>query len=104
MDTVLSDVQRANLTMLMTIRDSILKDPGAACCKFGLHSEELQTLSTLSPERILSIVANLGQESLFCPRHDLTALLALPLPLGATMASARRPRRPNPASNSAMVS
>jgi hypothetical protein len=89
----LTDVQQANLTMLLTLKDSVQKDPAAACCKFGLKSDELQALSSLSADRILAIVANMGQQCLFPPRVDLGQLLALPLPLGGVMASARPSHR-----------
>jgi hypothetical protein len=94
MDTVpLSDVQIANLSMLVTIKDSIQQDPASACCKFGLRSDELSALSGLSMDRMLAIVANMGQQSLFPPRGDLGMLLNVPLPLSGLMASARPMRR-----------
>lgn len=94
---VLSDVQRANLTMLLTMRERILHDPGLACCIFRLDSTELEALAALSPDRLLSIVSTMGHESLFQPRRDLVRLLDLPPRLGACMAAAGQPeRRPPP--------
>lgn len=89
----LTDVQLANLTMLLTIKDSIQQDRASACCKFGLQDAELSVLSSLSAERILAIVANMGQESLFPPRADLGSLLTVPLPLAGVMAAARPLRK-----------
>ena len=37
----LSDVQIANLTLLLTIRDSVRYDKPAACCRFGLDGQGL---------------------------------------------------------------
>lgn len=82
MDTIqLSDVQLINLSMLMTIRDNIKRDLVSACCKFGLHADQARFFGDLSIDRILAIVANIGQECLFPPREDLLALLSLPAPL-----------------------
>lgn len=94
MSTVqLSDVQLVNLSMLITLRDSIKRDPVAACCKFGLHAEQARFFADLSIEHILAIVANVGQECLFPPREDLLALLKLPVPLAGSMTSVRPPKK-----------
>src|SRR5205814_4828441 len=89
----LSDVQRLNFNVLLSMTKSVQEDPGAACCKFGLRGPELEALSGLSPDAILSIVANAGEESLFCPRNDLVELLSLPPGLSGTISYARRTRR-----------
>lgn len=75
----LSDVQLVNLSMLMTIRDHIKRDAVSACCRFGLRAEQANFFAELSIDRILAIVANIGEECLFPPRQDLFALLELPL-------------------------
>lgn len=94
---VLSDVQRANLTMLLTMRERIMQDPCLACCIFRLDNTELEAIAALSPDHLLSIVSTMGHESLFHPRRDLVQLLDLPPRLGACMASAGQPeRRPPP--------
>lgn len=98
----LSDVQLANLTMLLTIKDSIKQDRASACCKFGLQPAELRALSDLSPEKILAVVVNMGHESLFPPRGDLGSLLSIPLPLAGIMASARPQRSKSPSVNFAV--
>ena len=85
----LSDVQRANLSMLMTLRDNIRRDPVSACCRFGLHAEQATLFAELSVEHILALVANVGQECLFLPREDLPALLKVPLPLSGAITSVR---------------
>jgi hypothetical protein len=90
MSTVqLSDVQLVNLSMFLTMRDNIKRDPVSACCKFGLRAEQARFFGDLSIEQILAIVANVGQECLFPPREDLFTLLKLPVPLAGLMASVR---------------
>ncbi|WP_158592156.1 flagellar transcriptional regulator FlhD [Noviherbaspirillum sedimenti] len=82
-----SDVQIINLSLLITVRDSIKQDRIAACCKFGLCEAQARLLESLSIDQILILVANLGHECLFLPRQDMVSLLTLPLPLaGAVMA------------------
>lgn len=88
----LSDVQLINLSILITIRDHIKRDPVSACCRFGLHAEQARFFADLSIDRILALVANVGQECLFPPRDDLLALLTLPAPLAGPITSVR-PRR-----------
>lgn len=87
----LSDVQLANLSMLITIRDHIKRDVVSACCRFGLRAEQANSFGELSIDRILAIVANIGQECLFPPRQDLFALLELPAPLARPITSVRPP-------------
>ena len=89
----LSDVQLANLSMLITMRDNIKRDLVSACCSFGLHADQARFLGDLSIEHILAMVANVGQECLFPPRDDLVALLKLPAPLAGPMTSVRPPNR-----------
>jgi hypothetical protein len=94
MSTVqLSDVQLANLSMLLTMRDNIKRDLVSACCKFGLRADQARFLGDLSIEHILAMVANVGQECLFPPRDDLVALLKLPIPLAGPLTSVRPPNR-----------
>lgn len=97
MSTVqLSDVQLVNLSMLITMRDNIKRDPVSACCKFGLHAEQARFFGDLSIEHILAMVANVGQECLFPPRDDLLALLKLPVPLAGPIMSVRPPKKAAP--------
>ena len=94
MSTVqLSDVQLANLSMLITIRDNIRRDPVSACCKFGLYADQARFLGDLSIEHILATVANVGQECLFAPREDLLSVLKLPAPLAGPITSVRSPKK-----------
>lgn len=86
-----SDVQLINLSLLVTIRDSIKQDRIAACCKFGLCDAQARFLESLSIDQILMLVANLGQECLFLPRQDIVSLLALPLPLAAPLMAVHPP-------------
>lgn len=91
----LSEIQMTNLYMLMTIRDSSLKNVVATCCQFGIAEDLAQFVMALSHVQIFSIIANLGNESLFLPRQNLTQLLSLPLPLLGP-AFAVHPPRPAP--------
>ncbi len=93
-----SDVQLINLSMLITLRDSIKHDLVAACCKFGIHIDQATFLAAMSLDQILIVVANIGHECLFPPRPDLIALLELPVPLAGPIASVHPPRVVQPAS------
>ena len=42
----LSDVQIANLTLLLTIRDGVMQDRLATCCKFALDAAQAERLGT----------------------------------------------------------
>ncbi len=89
----LSEVQLLNLSSLLTIRDSLQRDVIAACCKFGLSADQARFFHTLSIEQDLTIVANIGHESLFLPRQDLLTLVALPAPLAGPIAAVHPPSR-----------
>ena len=75
--------------MLITIRDNIKRDAVSACCKFGLRAEQATFFDELSIDRILAIVANVGEGCLFPPRDDLLALRQLPVPLARPITSVR---------------
>jgi len=83
----LSDVQIANLTLLLTIRDGVLHDRLSTCCKFALDAGQADRLTTLGIQQIMAIVANVGDATLFPPRRDLIALLDVPLPLARPLAA-----------------
>lgn len=85
--TQLSDVQLANLTLLLTIRDSIQHDPITACAKFALTREQAERLNAMSVQQVMAVVANVGNISLFPPRRDLISLLEHPLPLSGPLAA-----------------
>ena len=85
----LSDLQRVNLSMLLTMRDNIHQDRVSACCKYGLHVDQAQCFAGVSIEQILAIVANVGEECLFLPRQDLFELLKVPAPLTGAFVSVR---------------
>jgi hypothetical protein len=80
----LSDVQIANLTLLLTIRDGVLHDKTAACCKFALDATQADRLGAMSIQQVMAIV---GDATLFPPRRDLVALLDMPLPLARPLAA-----------------
>lgn len=90
----LSDVQVANLTLLLTIRDGILNDKTSACCRFGLDATQAERLETMSVQHVMAVVANMGDATLFPPRHDLVALLNTPLPLARPLAAVHAPQYP----------
>lgn len=85
----LSDVQIANLTLLLTIRDGVLLDKTSACCRFALDGAQADRLGTISVQQVMAIVANVGDTSLFPPRRDLIALMDIPLPLARPLAAVR---------------
>ena len=90
----LSDVQLVNLSMLITMRDNIKRDPVSACCTFGLRAEQASVFADLQIDHILAMVANVGHECLFPPRDDLLTLLKLPVPLAGPITSVRPPPKP----------
>jgi hypothetical protein len=83
----LSDVQIANLTLLLTIRDGALRDRAAACCRVALDAAQADRLTAMSIQQVMAIVANIGDATLFPPRRDLLALLDNPLPLARPLAA-----------------
>lgn len=91
-----SDIQLFNLSALITVRDCIQQDLIAACCKFGLSADQARLFSTMSIDRILSVVVNVGQECLFLPRQDLASLVELPAPLAGPIASVHPPHKAAP--------
>lgn len=88
----LSDVQLANLTMMLTIRDGIVHDRASACCRFGLDSTQADRLGAMSIQQVMAVVANTGDVTLFPPRSDLVELLDTPLPLMRPLAAVRGTR------------
>ncbi|MCW5611801.1 MAG: flagellar transcriptional regulator FlhD [Rubrivivax sp.] len=89
--THLSEVQIVNLTMLLTIRDEILRDRTAACCRFALDAAQAERLGTMSVQQLMAFVVNLGNATLFPPRRDLVNLLDTPLPLVPPLAAVHAP-------------
>lgn len=87
--TSLSPVQRANLNLLLLMRDVALRDMGGAVCSFGLARQDFAAIVSRAPDELLSFVCGLGDQALFLPRSDLSALLALPPAVAPAIASAR---------------
>jgi len=81
MQVQLSDVQLTNLTLLLTIRDSVLRDRATACCQFSLDAAQADRVGAMNVQQVIALVANVGDASLFSVRRDLLALLDAPLPL-----------------------
>ncbi len=91
----LTDVESTNLRTLCAIRLGIEQDRVATCAKFALNAALADHLTTLSHEQLWSIVAHVGQTTLFPPRLDLLSLLEAPVPLVGPLAAVRPPR-PSP--------
>lgn len=88
-----TDVQLSNLTLLLTIRDGVLKDRAGTCSRFLLDATQAQRIAELGVPQIMALVANVGEASLFPPRSDLLDLLAAPLPLARPLAAVQAPRQ-----------
>lgn len=87
-----TDVQLSNLTLLLTIRDGVLKDRAGTCSRFLLDATQAQRIAELGVPQIMALVANVGDASLFPPRRDLLELLAAPLPLARPLAAVHGPQ------------
>jgi hypothetical protein len=87
-----TDVQLTNLYLLQAIRLGIAQDRVSTCCKFGLDAAQAEYLGAMSQEDLWSLVAHIGQSTLFPPRQDLVALLKSPSPLQASLAAVHAPR------------
>lgn len=85
----LSHAQRANLNLLLLLRDAAMSDLGAAVCSFGVCTQELSAITSRAPDEILSFVCNIGDQALFVPRPDLSALLSLPTSVAPAVAASR---------------
>lgn len=88
-----SELQLINLSTLLAIRDGIRRDPVSTCCQYGIAADATPFFSELSTDRIISIVANFGDECLFPPRPDLLSLLRLPPSLTGAVAAVHPPRK-----------
>lgn len=88
----LSDVQLINMTMLLTIRNGVLQDRTATCCRFALDAAQADRIGALSVQQIMAVVANVGDAALFSARRDLLALLEAPLPLARPLAAVHAAR------------
>lgn len=92
----LTDVQSTNLHLLQVIRLGIELDRIETCCRFALDSTLADHLQTLGHEQLWSVVAHVGQNTLFPPRQDLLALLQAPRPLAGPLAAVQSPRPSSP--------
>jgi hypothetical protein len=86
-----SEVQLLNLSYLMAIQASIRKDPVAACYIYRLSADQAPKIAEMGPEKIQTVVANLGSECLCTPRHDLLQLVDAPPGLLGPLAAVRAP-------------
>jgi hypothetical protein len=85
----LADVQVLNLQLVHAIRLGMERDAPGTCRKFGLQADQADGLRALPQEHLWPLVCAVGQSCLFVARSDLVALLAAPLDLVGTLASAR---------------
>lgn len=92
----LTDVQSTNLHLLQVIRLGIELDRVETCCRFALNAALADHLQTLSHEQLWSVVAHVGQNTLFPPRQDLLAILQAPRPLAGPLAAAHSARPSEP--------
>lgn len=94
--TSLSQVQRANLNLLLLMRDAAMRDMGDAVCSFGLARQDFAAIMSRAPDELLSFVCGIGDQALFLPRSDLSSLLALPWDRPGHRLGALRHRAGNP--------
>ncbi|MDF3838471.1 hypothetical protein P3W85_36895 [Cupriavidus basilensis] len=87
----LSDVQSTNLHHLLAIRLGVERDAVATCRKFALDAELARQLQAASIDQIWTLVAALGDATLFLPREDFVALLNTPSPLIGALAAVQPP-------------
>jgi hypothetical protein len=88
----LSDVQISNLTLLLTIRDGIVRDKPAACSRCALDAAQAEGLGAMTVQQTMALVANVSHCTLFHPRGHLLLLLEAQLPLARPPASVQRYR------------
>ena len=84
----LSQVQRANLSLLLLLRDAAMRDIGGAVCSFGLGRQALVAIVSRAPDELLGFVCDMGDQPLFLPRSDLSTLLSLPAAIAPAIAAA----------------
>ena len=86
--TSLSQVQRANLNLLLLMRDAAMRDMGDAVCSFGLARQDFAAIVSRAPDELLSFVCGIGDQALFLPRSDLSRCSRSPA-IAPAIASAR---------------
>lgn len=89
----LSHAQRANLNLLLLLREAAMLDLGGAVCSFGVCKQELSAITSRAPDEIVSFVSSMGDQALFLPRSDLSTLLSLPSSVAPAIAASRRGRK-----------
>jgi hypothetical protein len=82
-----TDVMSTNLHMLSAIRLGLERDRVAASCRFALDAALADRLCALGQDELWALVTHMGQNTLFPPRHDLLALLQVPMPLTGPIAA-----------------
>ena len=92
----LSQVQKANLNMLIQIVECAKQDNATACSRFGLDAEQAKFLAPLAFQDMLTLVTHLGDECLFPPRSDLVQILTWPPQLANALLMVHPPQPPPP--------
>ena len=67
--TSLSQVQRANLNLLLLMRDAAMRDMGDAVCSFGLARQDFAAIVSRAPDELLSFVCGIGDPLKFRSRQ-----------------------------------
>jgi len=88
----LSQVQIANLNMLILVAECAKQDSATACSRFGLDAEQAEYVASLTYQDMLTLVAHLGDECLFLPRSNLVQVLAWPPQLAGALLMVHSPQ------------
>ncbi len=75
-----SQVQTANLSMLIMVAEHVKQDRTIACSRFGLDPAQAEFITSLTFSNIVALVMHLGDECLFPPPRGLDpgAYMAVP--------------------------
>ncbi len=80
-----SQVQTANLSMLIMVAEHVKQDRTIACSRFGLDPAQAEFITSLTFSNIVALVMHLGDECLFPPRADLIQVLTWPSQISNTL-------------------
>jgi hypothetical protein len=94
-----TSLQESNFTLLSRVRDDARRDLITATFRWGVPREMLERIADMTPERLLQLVASLGDEAVFVLRSDFTNIIDLPADV-ARVYAASTTRRPAGTPNS----
>ncbi|MCL2590903.1 MAG: flagellar transcriptional regulator FlhD [Betaproteobacteria bacterium] len=80
----LSEIQTANLNLLLLVSEHARTDRAITCCLFGIDIRQAEFFAQLTFNRILTLVCHID-ECLFRPRVDITQLFTCPPQLAGTI-------------------